>query len=144
MSKLVPNVVDTARIFREGDFVGKFTSGHACICLTTPALAFEISKYEPKARFFADKAMIAFAGGPWFIQQFKDRFKESCNSRLRNFLVVHFDNVEAKDLFSYRNCAMRLELSHATRHSPISLQLVQKAELFAIADHVLAQMLNDL
>lgn len=144
MSKLVPNIVDTARLFRNHDFVGKFTAGHHSICLTTKALAFEVSKHQPMARFFADKSMIEFAGGPWFIQEFKSRFDAQIHRLRYNLLQVRIGDIEAKDLFSYRTCSVSLELNHNTRPNPIALQIVQKAELFAIVDEVLARQLEGL
>lgn len=137
MSKLVPNVVNTARIFRNQDFVGKFSHNHTSICLSTPYLCFELSKQEPKGRFFADKAMIQFAGGPWFIENFK-KFLEPQLSRLRDLhLLVRLSEIEALDLFSYRTCNVELVFNHPTRPNPIALQLVQKAQLFSIVDAVL-------
>lgn len=144
MSKLVPNVIDTARLYRGKDFVGKFSAGHTSICLTTPALAFEINKQNAQARFFADKAMIAFAGGPWFIQAFKLRLDAQIHRLRRNHLLVRIGNIEAKDLFSYRTCGVELELNHNTRPNPIALQIVQKAELFAIVDEILESELDSL
>ena len=144
MSKLVPNVVDSARLYRGRDFVGRFSSGHHSICLTTKALAFEVSKHQPAARFFADKSMIEFAGGPWFIQEFKSRLDAQIHRLRHNHLLVRIGDIEAKDLFSYRTCGVVLELNHNTRPNPIALQIIQKAELFAIVDEVLERQLESL
>lgn len=137
MSKLVPNVVDTARIFRSKEFLGKFSANYSSICLTTPMLCFEISKRDNQARFFADKAMIRMAGGPWFIQRFKDVLETRKVELYKMHLLVDIGPVEAKDLFSYRTCNVTLDLNHPTRHNTVALQLVQKALLFSIADEIL-------
>ena len=139
MSKLVPNVVDTARIFRSKEFLGKFSANYSSICLTTPMLCFEVSKRDSQARFFADKAMIRMAGGPWFIQRFKDVLETRKVELFRMHLLVDIGLVESKDLFSYRTCNVALDLNHPTRHNTIALQLVQKALLFSIADEILEQ-----
>lgn len=144
MSKLVPNVVDTARLYRGKEFLGAFSAGRASICLTSRALAFEVHKQEPTARFFADKAMIAWAGGPWFIQEFKSQLEEQLYRLRRNLLIVQLGNIEAKDLFSYRTCNVALKLDHETRPNPVALQIIQKAELFAIVDEVLERMFSTL
>ena len=137
MSKLVPNVVDTARIFRGQSLHGKFSSNHTSICLSSSCLGVEIMKQESRGRFFADRTMIKFAGGPWFIQ----RFRQSLEARLHELhkwhLNVNLDTIEAKDLFSYRTCSMNLELDSPTRANPIALQIVQKAQLFALIDEIL-------
>lgn len=144
MSKLVPNITDTARIFRGAPMCGTFTERRAHICLETKALVFELSKHEPCARFFADKRMIAFAGGPWFIQSFKDFLLPQLYKLQALHLLVKVGNVEAKDLFSYRTCNVDLELNHPTRANPIALQIVQKAQLLAIVDDVLERQLQSL
>lgn len=144
MSKLVPNVLDTARLFREGSWTGKLDHNVNCICLTSPYLAFEVSKHEPKGRFFADKRMIAQAGGPFFIQWFKDYLLDEQKKLLHNHMVLNIGDVEALDLFSYRTCGFTIELNHPTRHNPIALQIVQKAELFALADTLLERAIADL
>lgn len=144
MSKLVPNIIDTARLYRQGNWVGSFREGTASIVLTSPYLAFEINKHNARGRFFADRSMIAQAGGPYFIQWFKDSL-EAAKSQLRhNHVLLNIGVVEAKDLFSYRTCAFEIELNHPTRHNPIALQLVQKAELFALADTLLERAIADL
>jgi hypothetical protein len=144
MSKLVPNVVDTARIYRSGSWVGSFSENSTGIILTSPFLAFQINKHDQRGRFFADKRMIAQAGGPFFIQWFKERLLAEKHKLRYNHTLLHVDDVEAKDLFSYRTCGFELELNHPTRHNPIALQLVQKAELFALADYVLERTIADL
>ena len=144
MSKLTPNVIDTARLYREGSWVGSFGEGTASIVLTSPYLAFEINKHNPRGRFFTDRSMIAQAGGPYFIQRFKDLLEEAKPKLLHNHVLLNIDVVEALDLFSYRTCAFEIELNHATRHNPIALQLVQKAELFALADTLLERAIADL
>lgn len=144
MSKLVPNITDTARLFRGQDFVGKFTVGEYGICLTTPVLGFDVAKHHPRARFFADRSMIAHAGGPWFIDAFKDRFQAQTHRLRHNHLLVRIGLIEAKDLFGYRTCGVELELNHNTRPNPIALQIIQKAELFAIVDEVLEGMIEAL
>jgi len=144
MSKLVPNIVDTARILRGQDFVGKFSSNFTSICLSSRVMAFEISKHYPRARFFADREMIAYAGGPWFIQSYKDFLSPQLCRMAPFHMVVKLGDIEAKDLFSYRTCNVELDFNHSTRPNPIALQLVQKAMLFAIADEILERQLNQL
>ena len=139
MSKLVPNVVDTARIFRNADFAGKFESNHTCITLVTPFMAFEVCKHEPRARFFSDRKMIAHAGGPWFMRNFKSFFEAQTHRMRALHINVQIHDIEARDLFSYQTCPIVLDFNHNTRRNPIALQLVQKAQLFAIADEVLAR-----
>jgi hypothetical protein len=137
MSNLIANVIDTARVFRGKPFVGTLASNHSNICLLSKYLGFELSKREPKGRFFADKAMIQQTGGPWFIGSFKMFLEPRLHELRRLHLNVHLGNVEALDLFSYQNCAITLDFNHETRHNPIALQLVQKAQLLAIADEIL-------
>jgi len=144
MSKLVPNIVDTARVFRGQPLCGKIREQRAHICLESKALVFEISKREPKARFFADKSMIEWAGGPWFIQSFKDFLLPQLSRLGALHLLVRVGDVEAKDLFSYRTCNVELEFNHSTLPNPIALQLVQKAQLLAIVDDVLERQLSTL
>lgn len=139
MSKLVPNVVDTARIMRVDDFTGKFSSNHTSICLTTPYMVFEVMKREPRGRFFADRTMIALSGGPWFIEAFKRGLVARSSELIAWHLKLEVAEILAKDLFSYRTCSFNLVLDHPTRRNPIALQLVQKARLFAIADEILAK-----
>lgn len=144
MSKLVPNVTDTARIFRGQDFTGKFETGHGTICLVSPYLGIELFKREPKGRFFADRKMIALAGGPWFMREYKSVLEAQLSRMSSLHMIVRLGNIEARDLFSYQNCMIDLELNHNTRRNPIALQLVQKAMLFSICDEVLARQIESI
>jgi len=88
--------------------------------------------------------MIQFAGGPWFIQHFKDAI-QPCLEPLRQLHVIaKVSNVNAKDLFSYRTCNIDLDFEHDTIHNPIALQIVQKARLFAIVDEELERQISAL
>jgi hypothetical protein len=142
MSKLVPNVLDTARIMRNADFTGKFSSNHDSICLSTPYLCFEVAKRAPKGRFFSDRSMIAFAGGPWFIERFKDQLQGRAHELRDIWAILKIQNIQALDLFSYKTCSFTLELNHGTRSNPIALQLVQKARLFSIVDEILEREIS--
>lgn len=137
MSKLVPNVTDTARIMRGQDFHGKFAWNANCIYLNTPYLSIELMKHQDRGRFFVDKAMITKGGGPWLISEFRDRLEASKHLLLPYFAILQLGDVMAKDLFSYRTCNFALGLNHPTRHAPVALQIVQKAKFFAIADELL-------
>ena len=141
MSKLVPNITDTARVFREKPLVGKFEKGHTTICLVTPFMGFELCKREPKGRFFADRKMIAHSGGPWFLRNFKPALEAKLSQLAVLHLSVTIGDVEAKDLFSYQTCMIHLHTDTSMRSTPIALELVQKAMLFAIADEVLERQI---
>lgn len=96
------------------------------------------------ARFFADKSMIEWAGGPWFIQEFKSRFDAQKHLMRAYHINVQIGDIQAIDLFSYRTCPVELSFNHPTRHNPMALQLVQKAVLFSIVDEVLERQLESL
>lgn len=81
--------------------------------------------------------MIQFAGGPWFIQNFKEQIKQPLETLKDLCLEATVGDVEAKDLFSYRTCNVQLTFMRDTIPNPIALQLVQKARLFAIVDEQL-------
>lgn len=144
MSKLVPNILDTARIFRGQEFSGRFESGHGTICLVSPYLGIELCKREPKGRFFADRKMIALSGGPWFMRDFKSFLEAQLHRMSQLHMIVRLGEIESKDLFSYQTCMVHLELNHNTRSNPIALQLVQKAMLFSITDEVLARQIQSI
>lgn len=144
MSKLVPNVVDTARLFRTGKWTGTFGANHTSITLTSPYLGLEINKHEAHGRFFADKAMIERGGGPYFLQWYKERFSGRLSALAEQLARVRIQDIEAKDLFSYRTCGFFIEPNHAGRFTPIALQLVQKARIFAIADEALEQTIGEI
>lgn len=137
MSKLVPNITGTARAFRAAPMFGTWSENHTSVCLSTPALVLEVSKQIPRARLFADKRMIQFAGGPWFIQAFKEEVKKPLEALLDLQIRANIGDVEAKDLFSYRTCNVDLVFLQDNVPNPIALQIVQKARLFAIVDEQL-------
>lgn len=120
---------------------GSWSESHTSICLTTPALVLEVSKQLPRARLFADKRMIQFAGGPWFIQHFKEAVKQPLQALESLQVQASVCDVEAKDLFSYRTCNVDLIFSQPNISNPIALQIVQKARLFAIVDEELERQI---
>jgi hypothetical protein len=137
MSKLTRNITDTARIFRGDSFTSKFSDSNETICLSTPYLVFELHKREPKGRFFADKNMIAMAGGPWFIRDFKKSLEVNLLKLNGLHMKVSFENIESFDLFSYQTCGLFLSLNSQHNRNTTALQIVQKAMLFAIVDEIL-------
>jgi len=88
--------------------------------------------------------MIQFAGGPWFIQHFKDSIKKHLDVLRQLHVIAKVSDVEAKDLFSYRTCNIDLDFNHNTLPNPIALQIVQKAQLFAIVDEELERQISAL
>lgn len=143
MSELVPNVVDSAKVFRNAKMFGRFESNTKCIVLLTPFIAFEQSKREPKGRFFADNNMIKQGGGPWLMQRFRDMLDEKKSCLRHNQQNLALGMIEAKDLFSYRTCPFTT-LSLQDRPAPLALQLVQKAELFSVADSIIEEIVKEI
>jgi hypothetical protein len=143
MSELVPNVIDSAKVFRNAKMFGRFETNSKNIVLITPFLAFEVAKREPKGRFFADNNMIKHGGGPWFIQKFHSLIEARRERLSHNQQQIDLGNIEAKDLFSYRTCSFELKMTQ-DRRAPIALQLVQKAELLALADEILADIVSEI